>query len=106
MKAITTAAMQIRATPPTTPPTIAPIGTEAGVDVDVDVDVDVPGVVPGDGLGETEEGAAAVGGYCVPVLRPLDPVYTGKSIGSDWPVYVSSILKVKPGTVSQMPCAT
>ena len=32
------------------------------------------------------------GGYCVPVLAPLLPVYIGKSIGRDWPVYVSSML--------------
>jgi hypothetical protein len=97
MQTIPIAAMQITTTPPTTPPTMAPTGTEAGVDVGVDmgVDVDALGDVLKDGLEEmTDDVAAATypGGYCVPVLMPLFPVYIGKSIGSDWSVYVSSML--------------
>ena len=85
--------MPTAARPPTTPPTMAPTGMEAGVDVDVDMGVDVD--VLKDALEEiTDDVAAATnpGGYCVPVLMPLLPVYMGKSIGSDWPVYVSSTL--------------
>lgn len=83
------------------PPTIAPTGTEAEVDVDVDEDVDVGALediledMIKDALEEMTDDVAATeypGGYCVPVLAPLLPVYIGKSIGRDWPVYVSSML--------------
>jgi hypothetical protein len=109
-KTIPVAAMQITTTLPTTPPTMAPIGTEAGVDVGVDmaVDVDALGDVLEDALEEMSDDVAAAtypGGYCVPVLMPLLPVDIGKPISSDWPVYVSSMLWVKPETLSQLPCA-
>jgi len=80
---------------------MAPAGTEAGADagVDIGVDVDVLGDELSDKLKDaleemTDDVAVTTypGGYCVPVLMPLLPVYMGKSISSDWPVYVSSML--------------
>jgi hypothetical protein len=98
---------------------MAPVGAavEACVDVGLEImvveteteDIRVEALPPGKERGEVDveilEAEGYPGGYCVPVLRPLDPLYMGRSTGSICPVYVSSTLMVTDGTSLHAPCA-
>lgn len=108
IKRTSIAAAQIRAIPPMVPPIIAPVDAaveacvEAGEDIRVVVngteDIKVEALPPGK-RGDTDieilKDEGYPGGYCVLVLRPLDPSYMGRSTGSICPEYVQNRLPLQ-----------